>query len=29
VMRLSASDWLMQSVQLTTIAKKSINTAAT
>jgi CPA2 family monovalent cation:H+ antiporter-2 len=28
VMRLSASDWLMQSVQLTTIAKKSINTEA-
>ena len=26
VMRISASDWLMQSVQLTTIAKKSIRT---
>lgn len=28
VMRLSASDWLMQSVAMTTIAKRSINTAA-
>ncbi|CAN5916319.1 monovalent cation:proton antiporter family protein [soil metagenome] len=28
VMRLSASDWLMQSVAMTTIAKKSINTEA-
>jgi len=28
VMRLSATDWLMQSVQLTTIAKKSIRTEA-
>jgi CPA2 family monovalent cation:H+ antiporter-2 len=28
VMRLAASDWLMQSVQLTTIAKKSIRTEA-
>jgi len=28
VMRLSSSDWLMQSVQLTTIAKKSIKTEA-
>ncbi|MEO7854352.1 MAG: monovalent cation:proton antiporter-2 (CPA2) family protein, partial [Rubrivivax sp.] len=28
VMRLSASDWLLQSVQLTTIAKKSIATQA-
>jgi monovalent cation:H+ antiporter-2, CPA2 family len=28
VMRLSASDWLLQSVQLTTIAKKSIKTEA-
>ncbi|CAN5375263.1 monovalent cation:proton antiporter family protein [soil metagenome] len=28
VMRLSASDWLMQSVAMTSIAKKSINTAA-
>ena len=26
VMRLSASDWLMQSVEMTTIAKRSINT---
>lgn len=28
VMRLSASDWLMQSVAMTTIAKRSINTEA-
>ena len=28
VMRLAASDWLMQSVAMTTIAKRSINTAA-
>ena len=28
VMRLSASDWLLQSVQMTTIASKSINTEA-
>jgi monovalent cation:H+ antiporter-2, CPA2 family len=28
VMRLSSSDWMMQSVQLTTIAKKSIRTEA-
>jgi monovalent cation:H+ antiporter-2, CPA2 family len=28
VMRLSASDWLMQSVAMTSIAKRSINTAA-
>jgi len=28
VMRLSATDWLMQSVAMTTIAKRSINTAA-
>jgi CPA2 family monovalent cation:H+ antiporter-2 len=29
VMKLVASDWLMQSLQMTNIARKAINTAST